>query len=64
VPVLGGLQLARHRVQDLLFPDVVIDPLPAEVFRSGHIHANYKAPGGSADERVKKDPIRNGSRRC
>jgi hypothetical protein len=64
VPVPGLLQFGRHRLQDLLFPDAVIDPPPAKEFRGGHVHAKYKAPGGNAHERVEQDPIGDGSRSC
>jgi hypothetical protein len=64
VPEFGAFQPAGHRFQNLLFPDVVIDPLPAKEFCSGHVHAKYKAPRGKDNERVERGPIRNGSRRC
>jgi hypothetical protein len=64
VPELGALQPARHRVEDLLFPGVVIDPMSAKEFRGGHVRAQYNTPGGNDDERVERDPVRNGSRRC
>ena len=64
VPMPRVPQLARSRFQDLLFPYLVIDPLPAKEFRGGHFHAKYKAPGGNVDYRVEKDPVRNGSRGC